>query len=112
MEHHSAFPVPIFVFAAPGADPGYLRDVARVIRDSNQTGLSVRDYFAAHAPVLCPRWFAPKMETDRPKPEHSPIDGLVENSADLDSWNEESMKEASRQWPYAWADMMLAEREK
>lgn len=60
----------------------------------NQTfepGMTLRDYFAAHAPAEPQSWFEPTM------PSGSPNDYF---------------KERSIQWPYAWADEQLKEREK
>lgn len=63
-------------------------------------GLSMRDYFAAHAPVEPQPWFSPDTS-------HRTLRRLTqpEIAKIMD-------EERRKQWPYAWADTMLAERDK
>ena len=78
-----------------------------------QGGMTLRDWFAGHAPVS-PLWnFTPMMPTPRPLP--LPIlDGydLPANSDQLRAWDKESDRQAAIQWPWAWADAILAARSK
>ncbi len=84
--------------------------------------MTLRDYFAAHAPKRPQPWFHPTM---RVKPEaihgcthtaeHSPRCGGWEycspdNWRERDQWDADERTERLKQWPYAWADAMLAER--
>lgn len=64
-------------------------------------GLTKRDYFAAHAPIQIGSWFVPRMESPEPAD--------AEKSR---AWRDEYFKQWALQWPYAWADAMLLEREK
>lgn len=87
-------------------------------------GMTLRDYFAAHAPEKPQKWFTPTMP---PKPDpiwpcsltSQHIEGChcQESEAMPENWQERHdyglMAECERllQWPYAWADAMLARRE-
>jgi hypothetical protein len=86
------------------------------------TVMELRDYFAAHAPRRPQAWFTPVMDADRPAPIH-PCTGSatcnctyeicwVDNLDVLNAWDNEYGKRLLIQWPYAWADAMLAERAK
>lgn len=98
----------------------------------NQTfepGMTLRDYFAAHAPTDPQPWFLPTMP---PKPKSKWIDedgkeyssrweaeeavgfdGYVDaNLEAVGMWEAEYVKARFTQWPYAWADEQLQEREK
>lgn len=55
-------------------------------------GMTLRDYFAAHAPAMPEQWFK-----DSPRKKADPL------------WH---WSEASAAWAYCYADAMLAEREK
>ena len=74
-------PAPDSVFAPPKADPDWRWDVLPVI--------SLRDYFASHAPFPPPEWFIGWFKAE---------DGDV-------------MQKSWIQWPYAWAELQLAARE-
>lgn len=73
--------------------------------------LSLRDYFAAHAPEI-PDWYSggfdepepPKVNWDAPNHQEAAdaVAGWVDRR---DTWR-------TPRWPYAWADMMLEERSK
>lgn len=91
------------------------------------SGMTLRDYFAMHAPNEVPHWFFPKM---REKPEHRLVDknGNVYKSAYLadeavgaEGWwdaNNDARKEWEKdyvvskvaQWPWFWADIQLEAR--
>lgn len=89
-------------------------------------GMTLRDYFAMHSPVKPERWFEPKMATPKPDLEwdhdHSkcgsenstqmPWDCIPSNKDARDAWDAERDKQRLVQWPFAWADVMLAERSK
>lgn len=86
--------------------------------------MTLRDYFAAHAPTEPLGWFEPRMP---PQPEpaydhdhpgdrcYSMIDGsqlcAPVNAAERRAWRDEYNRQYSVQWPYAWADAQLAVRE-
>lgn len=84
-------------------------------------GMSLRDYFAAHAPAQPWPWFQPSMP---PKPDETWSDFhtsgqcgdfcecLPENYQARHAWNEERNRQQVIQWPYGYADAMLAERER
>lgn len=106
--------------------------------------MSLRDYFAAHAPVEPQTWFVPLMPEPCPKepswseltdPEekrmlreygHEWLDDeearakhpkLAEFSGRVQAarlaggrWKAEFERQRLIQWPYAWADAMIAER--
>lgn len=77
-----------------------------------QTGMTLRDYFATHAPAQ-PTWnFEPVMNTPRPVPQmvegdHDSAECV--NKDEIESWNNERNKQWSIQWPWVWADAMLAQ---
>lgn len=76
-------------------------------------GITVRDYFAMRAPSIPFAWFEPVMPY--PKPEFSGTrdssGGFVEtNEVEISAWKLEHYKQQCIQWPYAWADLMLAAR--
>lgn len=82
-------------------------------------GMTVRDFFIAHAPVEPQQWFRPVMETERPVPVmgnqdlSSPDwDQFPKNSDDIHAWDDERRKQLYIQWPAAWADEMLKQRSK
>lgn len=86
--------------------------------------MSLRDYFAAHAPRRTPPWFDAVMPTPKPAPvylcsgssrhaEGCYFDACgATNTEERATWDREHQKQISIQWPYAWADVMLAERDK
>ena len=72
----------------------------------------LRDFLAAHAPME-PTWdFQPAMPSPRPEAKH-PIsrDGYAANHAEIEAWDEELARQRMKQWPYAWADAVLAARD-
>lgn len=94
----------------------------------NLIGMTLRDYFMAHAPAEPQPWFEPMLP---PKPSLAPfvsIDGQrfyseenaaqkaegsyyrSENQEAILQWNAESVKQRYVQWPAAWADEMLKAR--
>lgn len=101
-------------------------DRAKVRFKQAPSGMSLRDYFAAHAPAEPQGWFEPVMDGPRPMvyrlPRHmgggltddpfgeSFLDEGQQRLADL--WDAEQARERRIQWPYAWADAMLKERER
>lgn len=76
-------------------------------------GMSMLEYFAAHAPEG-PLWpFEPRMATKRP--EATPVpDGhdLPANYLEIRAWNDERCKQLNIQWPWVWAEAMLREKAK
>lgn len=85
-------------------------------------GMTLRDYFAAHAPTDYHSWFAPRMPL-RPAPDFSDHDHPNEprclgewdcvavNADVLSAYDDERRRQCELQWPYAWADAMLAARD-
>jgi len=115
-----AFPVDDIQSAGPGTTDE-LKQFAR--------GMSLRDYYIAHAPAEPQPWFLPVMP---PKPNKAPYvsnDGQrfyatrfaaekserekfrSENEAEIRAWDAENLKQRYVQWPAAWADEMLKARE-
>ena len=62
--------------------------------------VSLRDYFAAHAPEEPQGWFAPVMPTVCPDP-------FGDKDA-YDEWQAVCRTERLIQWPHAWADAVIA----
>jgi hypothetical protein len=77
-------------------------------------GMSLRDYFAAHAPAECLWCFDVKMPTPRPKPDYGDDpDNKPEcafNFMEVAAWDNERRRKTRTQWPWVWADAMIAER--
>ncbi|MCG8431789.1 MAG: hypothetical protein MJA29_11530 [Candidatus Omnitrophica bacterium] len=110
-----AYPVPVVINGGLGTE--FTIDTP---------GMSLRDYFIAHAPASPPDWFQPKMD---PMPTSHGLEyceGCMEESdclgnADCDEindiiearhvWEKEERKQKSLQWPIFWADAMLEARE-
>jgi hypothetical protein len=100
---------------------------AATTTDSRGHGLSLRDYFVAHAPPV-PRWFKPEMSAPRPPDRWVSNDGRMEyNSAraaerdcgeDFSNVNNEAQRlwaavyerERDLQWPMFWANEQLNRR--
>lgn len=83
----------------------------------NDPGMTLRDYFIAHAPAEPQFWFEPVMNTPEPP---KPIKKVVRRGLDGGEWydndahaewRKEKGKQTYVQWPAAWADAMLAARE-
>lgn len=79
---------------------------------------TLRDYFAAHAPVS-PQWhFTPRGFEKRPTPifpkEQPVFPGQIEatNAAEIVAWDNARAVARMKQWPWVWADAMLAEMER
>lgn len=94
-------------------------------------GISVRDYFIAHAPAEPQPWFYPNVP---PCPEikgwansnnpgrvyaceaHAMIDNTrgevtPSNQKEIEQWHKEYTRQRYIQWPAAWADEQLKARE-
>ena len=91
--------------------------------EDRTTGMSLRDYFAAHAPREMWGWYAPTMPQPRPEPlyDHDHRNGsgcltqwecIAVNRDELDAYDDERRKQWDVQWPYFYADAMLIERAK
>lgn len=91
-------------------------------RTGPRGGMSLRDYFAAHASRTPQHWFRPVMPTPPPVKQrhegHGELRGCVDDICPILNWDEVNAYNAERerqtflQWPYAWADAMIAERAK
>lgn len=99
-------------------------------------GMSVHDYFMAHAPETPQRWFMPAMPESLVKPTKPALKTLAQKveyrewEMDMlapwqmhhdqlrafaeahEAWHEEHSKQRRLQWPAAWADEMLKRRRK
>ena len=95
-------------------------------------GMTLRDYFIAHAPAEPQPWFSPAMETERPPNRfvgYPPSKMEYASARDADNaagddgwhnpneqaqgeWDKEKAKQHYVQWPAAWADAMLEARKK
>lgn len=86
------------------------------------TGMSLRDYFAAHAPADYHSWFTPTMP-ERPAPQfdhdhpnerrcQQEFDCHAVNAEELSAYDDARREQYELQWPYAWADAMLTLRAK
>jgi len=74
-------------------------------------GMSLRDYLIAHAPLV-PYWFDVEMPTPKPEQQITPVGGnMVEIKDGGPAWEKDREWLRWTQWPIAWADAMLAERE-
>lgn len=121
-------------FPVPGL---HIPDVRSVMP---KEGMTLRDYLAAHAPAEPQPWFEPAMPprpTVPPMPafdeeERRDLDRLGDWIEDYEvservleyarqrgaaikaqeAWDLEKRRQRYIQWPWAWADAMLAEREK
>lgn len=88
--------------------------------------MSLRDYFAMHAPKEVPHWFVPKMR-QKPQPKWVGESGteyphayLAEQAEGDNYWdaNHEAIQEWEKdcviskvaQWPWFWADIQLEAR--
>jgi hypothetical protein len=79
-------------------------------------GMSLRDYFAAHAPVEPWSFFQPEM-SPRPvtqwhegHPTEQCFECIPENWQAQADWDKERTRQRVIQWPWFYADVMLAER--
>ena len=91
---------PAFPFV-PGSQPKLDDGTWDQSWESGDSGMSLRDYFAANAPAE--PWYYYKPVFDEPKPE---------DVVDLVMWNKRYQDEYDQQWPWYYADVMIARREK
>lgn len=79
--------------------------------------MSIRDYLAAHAPETPQDWFVPEMPP-KPKVGKKVIElgggnkSWDHDYSDIHAWDIEYKKQLFVQWPYAWADAVLLNRDK
>ena len=103
----------------------------RRMQDEGKVGMSLRDYFIAHAPAEPQPWFMPSMppapdlsiwignsgkKYDGERAAMSSEEGVQggvrpANKDAYESWRNEQAKQRYVQWPAAWADEMLKQRE-
>ena len=75
-------------------------------------GITVREYFAAHAPAP-PDWFAPVVPK-QPEPIYGVSDApggrlqTLESVKQQQAWDRNYLMQQVAQWPWAWADAVLA----
>jgi hypothetical protein len=111
-------------FPAPEAGQAHFGDPSAYI------GMTLRDYFVAHAPAEPQPWFEPTMSTECPPDDWRSEDGeerftnmyearrvygdsIVNSNDDAQfAWKCERDKQRYLQWPAVWADAMLEERSK
>lgn len=94
-----------------------------------QTGMTLRDYFAAHAPSQPQPWFKP-IVSKCPERAWESTDGSVKfasvqeaekamgefgefhdaNAEAIREWGNEFDKQQWLQWPFAWADEQIKQR--
>lgn len=70
-----------------------------------QNGVTIREYFAARAPAKPANWFEPKMI---PAPDLQMLMDVELFEKATHKWRIEYKKQAAIQWPWAWADAVLA----
>lgn len=92
------------------------------------SGMTLRDYFIAHAPAEPQPWFQPVMPSACPLPRYVGEDGTVyataseamracgdsytnEREQEQIEWRKQRDRQRYVQWPAAWADAQLALRE-
>lgn len=75
-----------------------------------QRGMSLRAWFAGHAPINHLWHFEVPMATPRPEPLGQDEDGMPMNWKDVAAWDNEKKRRAFAMWPWVWADAVLAER--
>lgn len=105
--------------------PAFPRDHASL----GHNGMSLRDYFIAHAPAEPQPWFEPVM-CECPAAIYVSHDGRfqyasaeaaasawgsvgyrIANGSAIEAWEAERAKQRYAQWPAAWADEMLKARQ-
>ena len=82
-----------------------IRDMRHNADWDYEPGITVRQWFMAHAPAEPQPWFEPKMPP-RPSPPESQRDRNRAGIA-LQEWGAEKRKQRLVQWPAAWADEQL-----
>lgn len=74
------------------------------------TGMTLLDYFIAHAPKE-PQWgFSVKMDKQRPIYEKGKDDSSI--WVQIEEWDKLYIKREIKQWPVEWAHAMLEGRQK
>ena len=71
-------------------------------------GMTLRDYFIAHAPAEPQRWFKPKQPQ---QPVREQFESYASYQRAFDAWLDDCNKQLYVEWPAAWADEMLKARE-
>lgn len=90
---------------------GMLEESTGTTLDRGEWGISLHDYFVAHAPAQ--QWgfdvfmAEPKPRLEETAPE-TPERALALQTRAL--WDDEWEKQRALQWPHVWADAMLAEK--
>lgn len=75
-------------------------------------GMTLRDYFIAHAPADPQPWFSPVLP-EAPKGRIGADRKITsESREEFDAWKLECVKQHFVQWPAAWADEILKARAK
>ena len=76
------------------------------------TGMTLLDYFATRAPTNQTFAFETAMPT--PCPESQWVEGQPKpiNAFAIAEWEHEYIRQTMIQWPWVWAEAMLAERER
>lgn len=79
-------------------------------------GMTLLDYFVAHAPTQQLWHFNVEMPTPRPEPMHyrgaaRTDDEIVARMEEIERWDTEKRKRQAIQWPWVYAEAMLDERE-
>lgn len=114
-------------------DPAFARTFSEAERrervsaddyDHGHAGMSLRAYFAAHAPAAVPEWFEALPPTPRPAVPNVPDFPLTaagqKQAAKFEqevatpyraaclAWDEAHSRQRAAQWPWAWADLVLS----
>lgn len=81
--------------------------------ERGESGVTLRDFFMAHAPEEIPDWFEPQGICDRPDTTlWEDIKGALGFTPfSLRAWCRQNECARMVQWPVYWADAMLAARE-
>jgi len=111
--------------------PAVISEAGDILTSLNfdEGGMTLRDYFMAHAPTIPQAWFKPTMPTSRPGGKFvsedgmrsyatameadraEGFDGFFNASSDAqEEWDRAQNKALFTQWPAAWADEMIKER--
>jgi hypothetical protein len=106
-----------------------IRNGDKELTFNGEAGMSLRDYFIAHAPKHPQQWFKPVMKIQEPAYFLNSIDNYVpikwwqvwrllesddrysQVNPDWYQWKRELERQTFIQWPIAWADATLAARE-
>jgi hypothetical protein len=81
-----------------------------VEREEALHGLTKREYFAARAPVEQLWHFDPVLPSPRPESiwRNRDIDAVPANVVEIEKWEREAERQRAIQWPWVWADAVLA----